>query len=333
MTEFGVGIGPMSPEIIDLVVDYANEKQRELMIIASRNQVECDALGGGYVTTTELLSDRVRQRDKDGVVLVCRDHSGPFLRKEEQNLSLNEAMDLTKQSIKADIECGFDLLHIDTSACPDPYEAATELFTYAKSFNSGIMFEFGSEENVGIAVGATKYEQDCRFVSKLVHPEFVVGQTGTLVKGISQVGTFDSATANRLVEIAGYFGTRLKEHNVDYTSAQDIDVRRVMGVGAINVAPEFGFLQTRVFVQLAAQVGLYDDFLQFAELVINSGSWKKWEHPGFDDSKKILCAGHYHFGSDLYKELVAKVKVRCDYDAYLRSEVFSRLDKYAAYRA
>lgn len=56
MIESRLGIGPMSLEVIDAVIEYARKKTFPIMLIASRNQIECDELGGGYVnnfTTSE----------------------------------------------------------------------------------------------------------------------------------------------------------------------------------------------------------------------------------------------------------------------------------------
>ncbi len=42
-----LGVGPMSDLCIEAVCEVANEQEIPIMMIASRRQVECDALGGG----------------------------------------------------------------------------------------------------------------------------------------------------------------------------------------------------------------------------------------------------------------------------------------------
>lgn len=44
-----IGIGPMSHTLIKASMLLAKEKDFPLMFIASRNQVDADELGGGYV--------------------------------------------------------------------------------------------------------------------------------------------------------------------------------------------------------------------------------------------------------------------------------------------
>ena len=44
-----VGLGPMSTEIIDIVSDFAKFQKKNIMFIATRNQIDKKEFGGGYV--------------------------------------------------------------------------------------------------------------------------------------------------------------------------------------------------------------------------------------------------------------------------------------------
>ena len=44
-----VGLGPMSIEIIDIVSDFAKFHKKNIMFIATRNQIDKKEFGGGYV--------------------------------------------------------------------------------------------------------------------------------------------------------------------------------------------------------------------------------------------------------------------------------------------
>ena len=68
-----LGIGPMSKNCIDVVIELANKHDIPLMLIASRRQVESQELGGGYVNnwTTEEFAKYV-----NGRVPIERDHGG-----------------------------------------------------------------------------------------------------------------------------------------------------------------------------------------------------------------------------------------------------------------
>src|SRR5436309_3387600 len=74
-----LGIGPMSSEAVEAVFRYSNFHRKQLMLIASKNQVDWN---GGYVNkwTTKAYMEFVQKMRKaypQADVLVCRDHCGP----------------------------------------------------------------------------------------------------------------------------------------------------------------------------------------------------------------------------------------------------------------
>ena len=330
--ELEVGIGPMSLEVIDAVVKYANKRDRDLMLIASRNQIECETLGSGYVGGLHSKSfvEYVRGRDMDRRVKICRDHCGPYLHAAEKGMSYDEAMERVIESLKTDMNCGFDLIHVDTSLAPDPYKAAELMFATLEKSKRDLEYEFGTEDNVGTAVSAKKFEHDVLFVKQFVNPRFVVGQTGSLVKSIHQVGTFAPDTVRELVEIANKHGVKLKEHNADYISHAEVNERKKLGVGAINVAPEFGVAQTQVLIELANRWRLEDELNRFAKVVVKGGKWKKWKHgTDWDDKLKFLSAGHYHFTAPEYIRLVDMINQKEKFGAAVEKKIFKLIDNYA----
>ncbi len=333
----GVGIGPMSVEIIDAVIKYANRYERPLMLIASRNQIECAELGGGYVGgfNTNTFYNYVRERDTGGRVIICRDHCGPHLNDAEKNMSYEEAMERTLISARAD-SWHMDYIHVDVSAVEEKNQTdcAEQLFMTHLLSSKWHEFEFGTEENIGAAVSVEKFERDIKFVRSLfdgfINPLYVVGQTGSLVKSTYQVGNFDQEIVKQLVEVATKHGVKLKEHNADYISASDVQRRADLGVGAINVAPEFGVAQTQVLIETARKVQANDLLWKFYQEVLDGGKWKKWAWGNtFDDGEKILCAGHYHFTSQAYMDLVGYIQERENYYQAVEDRITSLIMNYA----
>jgi len=297
---FKLGFGPMSDVIVDTMTNYANTYKQPLMIIASRNQVDADS---GYVMTTKQLSDRVA-RVKTEYIRLCRDHCGPYFLDSEKGLSSADAIEATKKTIAADIESGFDLIHIDTSRIGEGYKVAEELIKFCLDLNPNILFEFGTEENVGVAAGVSKYQEDIKFASQFKNMQYVVAQTGSLTMEDKQVGKLDVDNVKKLVGYANEAGIKLKEHNADYLTAEEIQLRREIGVHALNIAPQLGVIQTKTILALTNQYGI--DSTDYKNLVLNSGKWKKW-HIDSNDESKVDYAGHYCYNSDIFKKMVSNI--------------------------
>src|SRR5699024_2381012 len=123
-----LGIGPMSQNLLQASFELARDNDFPLMFIASRNQVDMEELGGGYVnnwnqtTFVEAIKNMADKTEFKGLYYVCRDHGGPWQRDEERDNHLpeEEAMEIGKKSFLADIESGFDLLMVDPTK--DPFE-------------------------------------------------------------------------------------------------------------------------------------------------------------------------------------------------------------------
>jgi hypothetical protein len=311
----------MSYHINNILANYAKEKQRPLMIIASRNQVDADS---GYVMTTKELSEQIAPLRSDYLML-CRDHCGPYFLDIEKTLSIRPAIEATKKTIAGDIENGFNLIHIDTSRCEQPYHVADELFNFCLSLNPKIQFEFGTEENVGVAAGIKKYQEDVKFASQFPNMQFVVAQTGSLTMEDRQVGSFDVAMVKRLVTFAENAGVKLKEHNADYLTAEQIQMRKTAGVHACNIAPQLGVIQTKKILELARTFDVDSGY--FEAKVLTSEKWRKWLIDG-DNSVKIAIAGHYCFSSPEYKELEDRLSWHCDVYNEVRQAIEACLNLY-----
>ena len=123
-----LGIGPMSKNCVQATLELSKDEDFPVMFIASRNQVDSDEFGGGYVNgwdqkrfaaAVEEVADEIGY---DNFYYLCRDHGGPWQRDKERNdhLPVDVAMEIGKKSYLADIEAGFDLLMIDPTK--DPFE-------------------------------------------------------------------------------------------------------------------------------------------------------------------------------------------------------------------
>lgn len=310
-----VGIGPMSSNLLVATFELARDYDFPAMFIASRNQVDSDDFGSGYVNNwnqsrfKEDIQKIADQVGYDGPYYLCRDHGGPWQRDEERNahLSESEAMELAKKSYIEDMEAGFHLLMIDPTK--DPFEIGkvipletvlsrtVDLIEYCEKERIArnlpeIGYEVGTEETNGGLTSPEKYEE---FIEKLKveldsknlpMPSFIVGQTGTLTRKTEQVGTYQFQNTVRLGQMAKSYGVGLKEHNADYLDDITLLEHIPAQVTALNVAPQYGTEETRAYVDLCKL-----EKLLFEEGVLSSTSglydvllhkailterWRKW---------------------------------------------------------
>jgi hypothetical protein len=110
----------------------------------------------------------------------------------------------------------------------------------------------------------------------------------------------------------------------------------VSGVGAVNIAPEYGVTETTAFLTLLEGLeltALRDDFLALA---YNSGSWRKW-FDGADatDLQRSIAAGHYVFATDAFREIKRHAEIAFQgqlktVDSVLGAALDSVMERHAA---
>lgn len=341
-----LGVGPMSKNCVDAVVELGFEVSAPLILVASRRQIEAKELGGGYVNgwTTESFAKYVRENDKRGNILLARDHGGPWQNygEVEGQLDLTKAMSSCKRSFDVDIAAGFDILHLDPSidiynddmSQGEVLSRLFELYEYcydaARRLGRKIIIEVGTEEQTG---GQQDIGDLNQFLDRihnycwkqgLPKPFFVVVQTGTKVKETRNVGNLDSSFRGRgmlppevqiarLVDTCEEHGVYLKEHNTDYLSDDVLAWHPRAGIHATNVAPEFGVAETRHLLKICSELGLIREEEQFLKLAFDSGKWRKWllEDSGATDYDKAVMAGHYVFGKDEFAEIKKRMSLVC----------------------
>ncbi|OHD21090.1 MAG: sugar-phosphate kinase [Spirochaetes bacterium GWB1_59_5] len=380
-----LGIGPMSKRIVRVSLLVAKKWDFPLMFIASRNQVDLKELGGGYVCAWDQAAFAATIREAasaagyTGPCYLCRDHGGPWQRDEERrdNLPVEEAMDLAKRSYLEDLVRGFHLLHIDPTKDPlagasVQLEAVTErtvgLIEYieAQRRDRGlpeVAYEVGTEETSGGLTSAVTYESFIARLTSLLErkslprPIFIVGQTGTLTRLTQNVGRFDARAACALSDIAARHACGLKEHNADYLPDRILLGHPLLGVAAVNVAPEFGVAETDAYLQLAeaeqevhrqGSIATFSDFYTlFSETSVRSERWRKWmtgetasiptaqalENPQLREQITRVC-GHYVFNDPGVKscldEMLAKLRgAGIDPEGYADGAVARSIERYA----
>ena len=357
----------MSVNCVDATIELANQYNIPLMLIASRRQIDSEQFNGGYVNnwTTSEFAKYVRDKDKSRNVLLARDHGGPWQNNQEvkKKLSLKFAMQSAKDSFKADIDAGFQILHIDPSidihVKPSQDELLERLFelydfcwSYAQKNNKNIIFEIGTEEQSG----STNTQEELDYTlsaikdfcnkNKFPLPTFVVIQTGTRVMETRNVGSFESPLrvfdevpaeiqVPKMIEICKKHNIMMKQHNTDYLSDTSLSWHTRLGVHAANVAPEFGVEETKAFLNIMQKNELKSQTKKFLELAFESKKWVKWMLPNTKatNQEKSIIAGHYIFSSPEFIELKKEVSQKLNnkglnLDDYLKEKVKNSILRY-----
>ena len=329
-----VGIGPMSLNCINSVIELSKLNSSPIMLIPSRRQIDYD---GGYVEnlTTKKFSKMVNKKKN---IITCRDHGGPWQSISEQSskMVLADAMKSSKKSFENDILSNFKILHLDPSidihnklTIEQIIERIKELYEhcwfFARRNKKKILFEIGTEEQNGLLSSFESYRYALNEISKfcisnkIVKPTFFVVQFGTKVMEDKNIGKFnkiknasDLKRKNKeFIKINDFLRKNkifTKIHNVDYLSDKHLHFLKKSKVGAINVAPEFGVIETRSFIKTLKENNLNEILEEFLDLSFKSKKWEKW---ALNKNKisKFKCselAGHYVYSSEEFKIIKKK---------------------------
>lgn len=324
-------IGAVSKNVVHAAIEVAYDLSVPIDIIASRRQVDTD---GGYVEgwTQYDLVNFVKERDAGDRIRVCRDHGGP-----NQGTMQCGARSDALDSFSHDIRAGFQQLHIDVSAAFKSSRRATdEIAWYVDTLSkAGARFEIGAEQQTGRWQSSARsarrmleylYEQELlKFV------DFVVVQTGAQVVELRNMLTVHDAHdrgVDAAVDLCNEFGIGLKEHNGDYLTAQQLRYRKHTRVAGVNIAPEYGVVETCGLLYECKARNRNDIANEFLGIAYRSQKWKKWMAPASTASTldRSVIAGHYVFSDPRVVEL--KAELGEDIDEALRGWVRKRIQRH-----
>jgi len=306
-------IGPMSKQIVDCIL----MKDASLFgIIPSRRQIDYKS---GYVNNwnTESFSQYVKNINSN--FIICRDHAGAM-----QGASPDNGYD------SLDSDClHFHMVHIDPWKFTKNIEEAIDLtvayIRYCNSINENLLFEIATEESIFYFEDEileyfiySVYKNLGDLFKKITH---IVIQSGTKLRGNNQIGQYSSERLINQIKIVKKFDKLTKEHNGDYMPVNLIKEKFSLGLDSINIAPEFGFIQTCAILD-----NLDDDkFELFYKLCFDSGKWKNWVSQDFDSENNKLelvkISGHYVYSNEIF---INEILSTCDL-SYISNKINKKL--------
>ena len=287
-------IGPMSKNVVDSVIEFNNSK---IGFIPSRRQVDYN---GGYVNnwTTGEFATYV-----NGRVPIQRDHGGVG-----QGYKYDDGLESFIHDTKH-----FDIIHIDPWKEYQDFEEGLQQtidninFIYMR--NQNVKFEVGTEESIR-RFEVYELQHLLRKLESNLMPkifeniEYAVVQSGVGLDLINSKNTceFSEKRFSDMIKVCNKFGKKSKEHNGDYLSTGEYKLRFDLGLDAVNIAPQFGQLETMCYLE---EMG--SDIEGYYNICYDSKRWKKWVDKDFvpEDNKKelIKICGHYVFGQQNFIDI------------------------------
>jgi hypothetical protein len=275
----------MSKNIVDSVIEMRSPL---LGLLPSPRQIDYN---GGYVNewTTKTFNDYVRKKSN---IVIERDHGG-----------IGQGSNNEYDSFKEDSNY-FNIIHVDPwkhyPFFEDGLNETIRNINYISNLNSNVKFEIGTEESLRPfqlkelveLLGELKIELTR---SQFNNIEYVCIQSGVGLDLVNKknTGKFNLEKLRLMNEVCLKFEKKSKEHNGDYLSKEDIQIRFDNGLGALNIGPEIAQIETQIYLDYMTNKEIED----FYEICLNSEKWKKWVTPDFNIKNKenmILVCGHYN---------------------------------------
>ena len=281
-------ICPMSKNIVDCVIEMNSPL---IGFLPSRRQVE---FNGGYVNnwTTDEFVNYIKNKSN---IVVERDHAG-----------IGQGDENEYDSYKID-SMFMDIIHIDPwkkyPLFEDGLLETIKNINYISNINPKVKFEIGTEESIR----KFNFKEIVELIQELKmelnstqfeNIQYICIQSGVGLDLINRknTGTFNLETLRLMVEICRKFKKQSKEHNGDYLSKEDIQIRFDNGLDALNIGPEIAQIETEVYLKHMDE----HQVDEFYKICLNSKKWVKWVDDDFDITNKeklIMICGHYNFNN------------------------------------
>ena len=320
----------MSSEVIEAVYKYSSINNKELMLIASKNQIDHN---GGYVNNWKTVEytnflKKLKNKYSNTNVKICRDHCGPGF---NGNYSIRDVY----KTIDCDMENNFDLIHVDFSKTKKNYKKILELskkaIKYIKKIKPKIEIEIGTDENFAqklSSINIKEFLEEMDFFLDFMNPKYFVVPTGSLVMEDKQYGFFNHKFIKSVNQRIKDRPILLKEHNADYLNSESINLRKEF-ISALNIAPQFGVFQTKFILDECLKFGI--DTTDFLNLSYESKKWEKWllTSSSEDIYKCSILAGHYNFQDKSYKLIIDKLnKIDDNFNTKIIDSHYEIIDHY-----
>lgn len=184
----------------------------------------------------------------------------------------------------------FNLIHIDPWFHNNYDLAKTKKwFKRFSSINPNILFEIGTEDY--IAKLTTEDYQILLDEIKDYHSRiiYLVCQGGSVVFDLRNISPIDVKTTKEFIDLAKKYNFKVKRHNCDFHSLEEIELLKDLGVDAFNYAPEFSCIYNEELYNALSK----EEIETLKPILIENAPWQRWIYNTDDISKLFISCLHY----------------------------------------
>jgi hypothetical protein len=207
---------------------------------------------------------------------------------ERDHFCLSQQDDLVAQ-IEADAKF-FDIIHIDPWYKHNfNIKETNNWLSNFIQYDNNIKFEFGTEDFIQ-TLSVEKY-RDALENTKEYHDhfEYLVCQGGSVVFDLQNVSPVDIEKTKQFVNLGKEYGLKIKRHNCDFHTDEDLRLLKGLGIDAFNFAPEFTYLSNKIIIEHLTEPER-EIILQEVEL---NAPWSRWLNNLYNENKVLLSCLHY----------------------------------------
>lgn len=316
-------IGPMSKNIVDSVIELAEEHNVPLALIPSRRQID---YMGGYSNRWNTADWHTYVKSRTNNVLLVRDHGGP-----NQGTKQDYGFDSLYEDCKY-----MDIIHIDpwksVSTLEDGLHKTLEYIQFCYNANPNICFEIGTEEAI-FHYEAPQLDELIEFLKNNLSSgafkqiKYAVIQSGTSIKNTMNTGKYSEDRLIDMVSVCHKYNLLSKEHNGDYLTKDGVSSKFSAGLDSLNIAPEFGQIETKTLLAAMhkrdSRKYLIEELFQICN---DSQKWRPWVdenfNPLFNKEETIKISGHYVFSDHFFKVIKRQFK---NIDSIMKDEIKDKI--------
>jgi hypothetical protein len=184
----------------------------------------------------------------------------------------------------------FDIIHVDPWYFKEYNIKETKMWLRSfVDYYPDIRFEFGTEDFIK-ELTTQEYIESLEYLSEyLDNFIYLVCQGGSVVFDLKNISPIDVTKTKSFIDLSRSMGMKIKRHNCDFHTDEELTLLKDLGVEAYNYAPEFTYISNKV---IARQLSNEERTIVNNE-IINIAPWNRWLTNLDNQDKNLFACLHY----------------------------------------